>query len=122
MGLFLKEKKQTDSFWIKLMSTDDLRKALAANKETPKIFFKHSTRCGTSIMAIKSFENNWEEMAEVERYYIDVLRQRAVSEELAILTGVKHESPQVIVLLNGNLVYHDSHGDINVREIKKILS
>jgi len=121
MGLFLKNKTQKEEIWANLNSTEELQQALDSNLGNAKVFFKHSTRCGTSIMAIKSFENSWTPNPSTELYYIDVLRQRAVSDELAMRTGVRHESPQVIVLRNDELIYHNSHGDISVREITKLL-
>mgnify|MGYP000852340192 CR=1 FL=1 len=72
--------------------------------------------------AIKSFENNWTtENTICTLYYLDLLKHRDVSNEIAQLTGVLHQSPQVIVIKGSEIVYSESHGSIDVRRIEQKL-
>lgn len=76
--------------------------------------FKHSTRCSISSMAKSRLERNWllpDDTLPV--YYLDVLNYRFLSNHIAEQTGVKHESPQMIVWKEGAIVYHASHSAIS---------
>jgi bacillithiol system protein YtxJ len=86
--------------------------------EHPVIIFKHSTRCSISdiahhrIMHPGAFTN-----ASFIFYYLDLIRHREISNEIAYRFKVHHESPQVLILHDGECVYDCSHLDIQVDEI-----
>jgi bacillithiol system protein YtxJ len=73
-------------------------------------------------MALNTFESEWTETeGNAELYYIDLLKNRDVSNRLAELSKIRHESPQVIVFKGNNVIYSASHSGINANEIKKII-
>ena len=122
MGLFSRNTVASKTPWNQLESIDQLNEELKSAHEKPILIFKHSTRCGISSMAIKSFENNWTtENTICTLYYLDLLKHRDVSNEIAQLTGVLHQSPQVIVIKGSEIVYSESHGSIDVRRIEQKL-
>ena len=45
--------------WKELRSLDELDKAVKSTEERPALFFKHSTRCSISQMALSRFESQW---------------------------------------------------------------
>lgn len=100
---------------------------LAAIKEesnTQKVLiFKHSTRCSISTMALGRLERSWKdnEMTALKPYYLDLLNFRSISNQIAEDFGITHESPQVLVIENGQCVYHASHSDIDYKELKSLL-
>jgi len=109
--------------WIPFTENSQLDTLIKLSNTKPVLIFKHSTRCGVSRMALKSFEKKYDlNDSQIELYYIDLLNNRAMSNEIAIKFNVLHQSPQVIVLQNEKVVYHDSHYQINVEEIKKVIS
>ena len=57
MGLFSRNTVASKTPWNQLESIDQLNEVLKSAHEKPILIFKHSTRCGISSMAIKSFEN-----------------------------------------------------------------
>lgn len=57
-------------------------------------------------------------MTSVKPYYLDLLSYREISRGIADLFDVEHQSPQVIVLKNGEAVFHRSHFDIEFTSIK----
>lgn len=94
-------------------------------KSTKKVItvFKHSTRCGISRMVLRSFE---EDMKEVDRenhemYLLDLLANRDISSEIASRFGVRHESPQWIVMKDKKVVHHASHHSINAQDLEEFL-
>lgn len=59
--------------------------------------------------------------AQVEPYFLDLITYRPISDMIARTTGVWHESPQVIVLHQKQVLYHASHSDIDVAAIANCL-
>lgn len=74
------------------------------------IVFKHSTRCSISSMALSRFESQLAALENVAKvYYLDLIKFRNISNELANFYKIEHESPQVLVVKNGICVYNASH-------------
>lgn len=107
--------------WINIESVQQLNEVLDINSPKTKLFFKHSTRCSISSMALKFFESDWIGNEDVECYFIDLIAYREVSNELAKQTHVEHQSPQVIVLKEKNVIYNASHQSIDAEKILKLL-
>jgi bacillithiol system protein YtxJ len=107
--------------WINIESVQQLNEILDLNSDKIKLFFKHSTRCSISSMALKFFESDWKNNKEVSCYFIDLIAYRDVSNALAHNTKVEHQSPQVIVLKNNNVIYNASHQSIDAEQILNIL-
>ena len=106
--------------WIALKSRDQLDTLMAESKNQPVLIFKHSTSCSISQTALNRLERNWkeEEMTSVKPYYLDLLSHRDISRGVAALFDVEHQSPQVIVLKDGEAVFHRSHFDIDFVSVK----
>ena len=86
-----------------------------------KLIFKHSTRCSISTMAKYRLEDDWNfEGKKLEPYYLDLINYRDLSKEVAEKFDVHHESPQVLLIKNGECTYDASHLDITVSELHEI--
>lgn len=122
MGIFSKRAPIKQLPWINLTSVEQLDKVVKTTHEKPVLFFKHSTRCGVSSMALNAFQNHWTSNDTLcDLYYIDLLQHRDVSNEIATLTGVQHQSPQVIVIKGDEIIYDESHSSIDARRIESSL-
>jgi bacillithiol system protein YtxJ len=77
------------------------------------ILFKHSTTCPVSAAAYAEMSQVPEEVS-----LLVVQRARDVSQEVATRTGVRHESPQAIILRNGAAVWNRSHWSITAAEVQ----
>ncbi len=118
------EKKEVTSnvHWIPLKSLDHLEEINTISKEETVLIFKHSTRCGISRMVIKMFEKQFdEELKELKVYYLDLLNFRELSNEVGYAFQVQHQSPQLLVIKNGEAVNYASHYDINSIDLKQYL-
>ncbi|HET8858558.1 bacillithiol system redox-active protein YtxJ [Marivirga sp.] len=106
--------------WNKLDNIDTLDKISTESKEQSVIIFKHSTSCSISAMALNRLERSWNEgeMSEVKPYYLDLISYRNISNAIAEKFGVTHQSPQVLLIKNGECVYDDSHMGINYQNLK----
>ena len=80
--------------------------------------FKHSTQCRVSLFAMKGLFVV--DRVENERWvYIDVLAQRKLFLALAEELNVWHESPQLIMLVDGKVVAYGSHDMVNELTVKE---
>ncbi|NBR13719.1 MAG: bacillithiol system redox-active protein YtxJ [Crocinitomicaceae bacterium] len=108
--------------WEHLTSENQLNNSWELSNKKAQLFFKHSTRCNISTMALNRFEGSGILNNEaIECYYLDLLNYRDLSNLIAEKSGVQHQSPQVIVIRNGEVIYSESHGMINGREIEKMI-
>lgn len=106
--------------WHELTSIDQLELIKQESSIRPQIIFKHSTRCSISSMAKNRLES--EDVPEnTDFHYLDLISFRDVSNQIAEVFGVKHESPQIIIVSNGKAVYDASHSMIKWSSIKSQL-
>lgn len=109
--------------WHALTEDRQLEKIETDSQEKTIAIFKHSTRCGISKMVLNNFERNYDLHDEkgLELYYLDLIANRNLSNKVAEKFNVRHESPQLIVIKNGEVVHHASHQSIEVESLKKHL-
>lgn len=101
--------------WIQLTEENQIQDILKSKRTS--IVFKHSTRCHISAFVLKMLEQTWNEDPNVDCYFLDLLRFRNLSNILADVCKVYHESPQVLLIMNGECVFDASHQDIQADEI-----
>ena len=96
-----------ENHFVKVTETKSLEELADRSKERPVVIFKHSLTCPISSGA-------YDQMAEFEGEValVEVQRARDLSREIEQRLGVAHESPQVIVLRNGQVVWKASHFNI----------
>ena len=114
---FSSEPKETLN-WSNITSVEMLEEVYSNSENKPNLFFKHSTRCSISSMALNGFERNWNKEAECNLYFIDLIAHRDVSNKLAELSGVIHQSPQAIVVSGGQIIYSATHSGIDANDIE----
>jgi bacillithiol system protein YtxJ len=69
-------------------------------------------------MAKSRLEKNWDFSADdIKPYYLDLIAFRDVSNAITEKFGIFHESPQALLIRNGECVYDASHLDISVQEL-----
>jgi bacillithiol system protein YtxJ len=103
--------------FINLESIDRLDTLFSESHLRPVVLFKHSTRCGIS-------SGVYREVSQVngDINIVVIQTHREISSAIAARTGIRHESPQAIVLIDGEPVYHASHYDIEAEHIEANLA
>ena len=110
---------ENDVGWNTLTELKQLDEIVSQSFVKPVIIFKHSTRCGISRMALRGFETDYSIPADCATpYFLDLLRYREVSDEVARRFTVVHQSPQVLVIRNSASIFDASHGDIDALSLK----
>ncbi|MTE25375.1 bacillithiol system redox-active protein YtxJ [Winogradskyella ouciana] len=107
--------------WIPLTSTEQLSTIEDQSKTKTQLIFKHSTRCGISRMVMNQFVASYDLDLNADLYYLDLLSYRDVSNETGHKFQVLHESPQLLVIKNGVVVAHASHGGINEIDLTRFI-
>ena len=86
------------------------------------LIFKHSTRCIISRMVWRNLSSEWsKDLDHIPLYFLDLISNRALSQEVSNRYNVHHESPQALLIKDGKCVYHDSHHGISQKEIKNLV-
>ncbi|MFG6687345.1 bacillithiol system redox-active protein YtxJ [Mariniflexile sp. HNIBRBA6329] len=129
MGLFNKlfsgstEEKETKTLpWIPLTKMEQLQEMETKSSTKLQVVFKHSTRCGISRMVLKQFEADYHLTENhLDMYFLDLLNYRDISNEIAVKFQLMHESPQLLVIKNGEAVAYESHGGINSLDLSNFI-
>ena len=107
--------------WIEITSEEQLERIKEESKKQPVVIFKHSTRCSISSMA-KGRLDRETPLEGYPFYYLDLLKYRPISNKIAEDFHVFHQSPQVLVIRNGECIFEESHNGINMEEINDQLT
>jgi bacillithiol system protein YtxJ len=103
--------------FIKINSLEELDGLFERSSERPVFLFKHSLTCPISAGVFDIVSN-----IDADIHLVVVQQARDVSNKIAEKTGVRHESPQALVVKGGRAVYHASHYDVEAAEIEKTLA
>lgn len=115
----IKEKKQLP--WIQLGNLDQLEVIAEKSKDRPQVIYKHSNTCGISSVVLKMFTDSYELDTDCDLYFLTIQSHRDISNEIEHRFGVRHESPQLLVVKNGEVSFHTSHGAIADSNLKEKL-
>jgi len=107
--------------WTELKFPQQLEDIKKESEQTPVLIFKHSTRCATSKLSLDRLERSWNanESPGIRPYFLDLISNRAVSNLIAEIFDVQHESPQVLLIHKGQSILDLSHYDIDYHEIRQ---
>ena len=102
--------------WIPLTDLNQLETIKDLSFSTPQVILKHSTTCSISKMALARMERS-EAPDSIQFYYLDLLNYRPISNAIAEKFNVYHESPQILLIKNGECTYDEIHVGIQMEEI-----
>lgn len=106
----------------RLTTIQDLDQALVASHTKPIVIFKHSPTCGTSAMASEELQDLKDDDPVADIYVVFVREARAVSDAIVERFGIRHESPQVLIVKDGAVTWHRSHFHVTAPQVRKALA
>lgn len=118
-GKTVKEKKELP--WIELVSQVQLEEIKENSKNKVQVIYKHSSTCGISRMVLNMFTESYDPELDMALYFLTIQKHREVSNAIEEKFGVRHESPQLLVIKNEVVVAHASHGAISEIDLKGYL-
>ena len=105
-----------------LSDVDALDAAIAESRNRPVLLFKHSRTCGISCEALDELHAHLESAAPGAAYkLITVQSHRRVSDEATARFGIRHETPQAILLRDGQPVWNASHFRITAGALGRVV-
>ncbi len=111
------------TIWKALTSSEQLDDIIAASHTKPQLILKHSTRCNVSYIAKLRLEDQWDfDSEDLDAYLLDLLAYRELSNLVSSLFHVYHESPQLLIIEEGECTHESSHLDISVSEVHEVLA
>ena len=109
-----------------LREVAELEKVLDDSHQRPLLLFKHSYSCGVSAEALDELRAHIEDAsaaAKPVRYVmVTVQTHRELSNRIAERLGIRHETPQAILVHEGRVVWSASHFRVNATEIQNALA
>jgi bacillithiol system protein YtxJ len=102
---------------------DEIELLLAGSVSRPVLLFKHSHSCGVSAEALDELLDHLNADSDAADYaLVTVQTHRDVSNAIAARLGVRHETPQAILVRDGRAVWTASHFRVNASAIRKALA
>ena len=106
-----------------LHGIEQLDRVLAESGDRPLLLFKHSYSCGVSAEALDELLAHLADGARGASYaMVTVQTHREVSNAIAKRLGVRHETPQALLVRNGEVVWTASHFRVNAAELEKVMA
>jgi bacillithiol system protein YtxJ len=102
--------------WKNIEDYNQVQNLVEASHIQPQAIFKHSTRCSISIMAKNRLERSGFP-EHIQFHYLDLLQYRDISNKIAEHFGVYHQSPQILLIKNGECIFEETHSAISMDEI-----
>jgi bacillithiol system protein YtxJ len=102
--------------WIELNQEPQLDEIKEKSKSRYQLIFKHSKRCNISSI-VKSRLERAAAPPHIDFYFLDLITYRNISNKIAEDFSVYHESPQVLLIKDGECIYDESHTGINMEDI-----
>ena len=109
--------------WNTISTENEVLDIIEKSAVKPQIIFKDSVSCGISAFAKERLINDYgliENQADFN--YLDLHAYRAISNFIASKLEVIHQSPQIIVLIDGKVIFRDSHHSIDAKKIADKIS
>jgi bacillithiol system protein YtxJ len=107
--------------WISLESAEQLDGI--KQQQGYSIIFKHSIRCSISLMAKRRFEMDRDNLPDnLPLYFLDIINRRELSNQIAQDFQVHHQSPQLLLIKDGECILDQSHSSISLEEALAELS
>jgi len=104
----------SSKFSWSLLSNENLLQDLVKLSFSEKVLiFKHSTRCSISTMSKNRLESLGENSKIKNCFLLDILNFKEISSKIESDFKVIHESPQVLIIQNGQCIYNASHNEIS---------
>jgi bacillithiol system protein YtxJ len=106
-----------------LQRIDQLDGILAESTERPVLLFKHSYSCGTSAEALDELLAHLSDGADGAHYaMVTVQTHRDVSNAVAARLGVRHETPQALLVRDGRVVWSASHFRVTADAVARAIA
>jgi bacillithiol system protein YtxJ len=106
---------------LELGQDQDFEELLEQSKTDPVLIFKHSTQCSISGHIHADFVDFEENNPDLRCGLVLVVENRRLSNAISQHFGIRHESPQALLIKDGRVVWHASHWSITAESLRQAL-
>lgn len=107
-----------EDHWHVLQNVSQVESLVEHSQTKPQLIYKHSYRCGTCFFAKNQIDKVADNIArQADLHFVNVVDSRLISNHIAEKLGVRHKSPQLLLVSGGKVVWHISHGQIKSQVI-----
>jgi bacillithiol system protein YtxJ len=111
-----------DFDWQGISSEEEVSNVLLASNDKPQVIYKHSPSCAISYLALRDLETLPNEVQTKADYYmVDVVGQRPISNFITKTLAIRHESPQLFIIKDGEVVWNGSHHQVKADAVSELL-
>jgi bacillithiol system protein YtxJ len=90
--------------------------------DTPTFIMKHSAACPVSAWALQEFKKYVQAHPDQPAGLVTVQHARDVSNHIAHRLGIRHETPQILLVQDGKTLWSGSHGDVTAQNMHEALT
>jgi len=108
--------------WNPVVSRSEVDDIFRSDELRPQLVYKHSPACSVSWFVQAALDRQLDALAEsADCHRVDVIGRGEISSYVASRSGVVHQSPQLILLHRGKVVWDASHGGIRPDVVRGVL-
>jgi bacillithiol system protein YtxJ len=101
---------------------NELDELLAESRQRPLLLFKHTYSCGVSAEALDELVDHLKQKTGDARYaLVTVQTHREISNAVASRLGIRHETPQALLVRDGQVVWSASHFRVTATAVETAL-
>lgn len=109
--------------WKTIESENDLDEIIQRSHDKPQLIFKHSPSCGVSFFAKKDLESlNNDIFEKLDFHVVNVIKQRPLSQYIALELSTRHESPQILFIENEEVKWNGSHSQVKASAVEQLVN
>lgn len=122
-GMFEGGSSTVRDFWNIPVDKEDVQEIMENSQKRPQLIYKHSFRCSMCLFSKSDLEEASDAILErASMHFVDVVGSRPVSNYIAEETSIPHQSPQVLLIVDEEVIYEASHNAISAEDIVDILT
>ncbi|HEY2720179.1 MAG TPA: bacillithiol system redox-active protein YtxJ [Chitinophagaceae bacterium] len=102
--------------WIHLTDEGQVQNIIVRSQEKPQVIFKYSTKCNVSEAIFSHLQKECCPK-HMDFHFLDLISHEDISTKISEKFHVAPESPQILLIKNGECVFEESHSEISLQEI-----
>lgn len=102
--------------WIHLTDESQLQKIIVRSQEKPQVIFKYSSHCHLSEVVFQRLQKKCCP-ERIDFYFLDLIVHESISKKVTETFHVIHQSPQILLIRDGECVFEEGHSEISLEGI-----
>lgn len=108
-----------------IKTRSDLEGFLNRSQKSPVFLLKHSTMCPISASVLSAYEEFAQRQGAHQPWIyglVRVVEERSLSDQVTECLGVEHASPQLLLIIDLKIIWHDSHWRLTLEKMEEVVN